>query len=70
MMTLIYDGSLKTKKALKESGIGKYLPFYDPSIFGQKNHPLDGDAMVLDHPKRSKFAQVWTDENGILLKVK
>lgn len=68
-MTLIYSGSLKTKKALKSEGIGKYLSFSDPSIFGQKNHPLQGDAIVLDHPKRSKFAQVWTDETGILRKV-
>ena len=69
-MTLIYSGCLKTKKALKEQGIGCYFPFSDPSIFGQKSHPLNGDAVVLDHPKRSKFAQVWTDDSGILLKVR
>jgi hypothetical protein len=68
-MTLIYSGNLKTKKALKEQGIGKYLSFSDPSIFGQKDHPLNGDAIVLDHPKRSKFAQVWTTSEGILQKV-
>ena len=68
-MTLIYSGHYKTKKALKAEGIGKPLPFIDPSIFGQKDHPLQGDAMVLDHPKRSKFAQVWTTPEGILTKV-
>lgn len=68
-MTLIYEGQLKTKKALKENGKGLYFSFSDPSIFGQKNHPLNGDAVCLDHPKRSKFAQIWTDEKGILLKV-
>lgn len=68
-MTLIYSGNLKTKKALKEQGIGKYLPFSDPSIFGQKYHPLNGDPIVLDHPNRSKFAQIWTNEQGILIKV-
>ena len=68
-MTLQYVGSLKTKKALKSEGIGKYFPFSDPSIFGQRNHPLNGDAVVLDHPKRSKFAQIWTDSEGKLIKV-
>lgn len=68
-MTLIYTGCLKTKKALKESGKGLYFDFYDPSIFGQKCHPLTGEAVVLDHPRRSKFAQIWTDANGKLLKV-
>lgn len=68
-MTLIYTGSLKTKKALKSEGIGKCLSFSDPSLFGQKDHPLQGDAIVLDHPKRSKFAQVWTTSEGILTKV-
>ena len=73
-MTLIFAGvdtegpQPRTKKALKECK-GKVLYFDDPSIFGQKYHPLNGDAMVLDHPKRTKFAQVWTDANGVIQKV-
>lgn len=69
-MTLIYEGRLKTKKSLKSEGIGEYFPFYDPSIFGNnKTHPLQGEAVCLDHPKRSKFAQVWTTPEGLLSKV-
>lgn len=69
-MTLLYLGDYKTKKALKTEGKGKYFPFYDPSYFNNtKMHPLEGDAVCLDHPKRNKFAQVWTDADGILLKV-
>lgn len=70
-MTLLYLGTLKTKKALKAEGVGKPFPFYDPSMFVPgKTHPLDGEAVCLDHPKRLKFAQVWTSPEGILLKVK
>ncbi|MCE5226264.1 MAG: hypothetical protein LLG05_10490 [Porphyromonadaceae bacterium] len=68
-MTLLYLGDYKTKKELKLHK-GEYFPFYDPSMFGNpKMHPLDGEAVCLDHPKRNKFAQIWTDENGLLEKV-
>lgn len=77
-MTLILDGvetdsgfhSIKTKKELK-SFIGARVIGYDPSIFsdGSLPLPLVGQPFVLDHPKRSKFAQVWTDNDGLIQKV-
>lgn len=72
-MTLLLAGvegvpTPKTKKDLKTCK-GKILYFDDPSIFGQKQHPLNGDAMVIDPRTRMKFCQVWTDSNGTILKV-
>lgn len=77
-MTLILEGvednqgfhQIKTKKELK-SFIGARVCGYDPSIFsdGSLPLPLGGQPFVLDHPKRSKFAQIWTDDNGIILNV-
>lgn len=57
-----------TKKDLKLCK-GDFLRFRDPSIYGQAQHPLDGEAMVIDPAKRSKFCQVWTDNEGRIKKV-
>lgn len=59
---------VKTKKDLK-SCIGDYLRYDDPSIFGQKQHPLQGEAIVIDPKTRNKFAQVWTTVEGKITKV-
>lgn len=77
-MTLILEGvednqgfhHIKTKKELK-SFIGARICGYDPSIFsdGSLPLPLVGKPFVLDHPKRSKFAQVWTNNDGLIQKV-
>lgn len=54
---------VKTKKDLKAC-IGDYLSFDDPSIFGQKQHPLNKEAMVIDPKTRNKFCQVSTNAEG------
>ena len=59
---------VKTKKDLKQC-VGDYLSFEDPSIFGQKQHPLNGDAMVIDTKTRMKFCQIWTNNEGKIMKV-
>ena len=59
---------VRTKKDLKLCK-GDILRFYDPSMYGQAQHPLNGDAMVIDPEKRTKFCQVWTDSEGRIKKV-
>lgn len=59
---------VRTKKDLKQC-INDFLVFDDPSIFGQQKHPLNGEAIVIDPDKRSKFAQVWTTPEGRITKV-
>lgn len=69
------NGNLKTKKALKEKAAAGDMPleayFEDPSMFAVSTMcNLEGAAVVGPEAyDRKWWAQVWTDENGIVTKV-
>jgi len=71
-MTAWISDSPKTKKALKQM-IGQSITVVNPhpmSAYGM-DHPLNGIAVVGPGAyERKWYAQVWTDKDGILLKVK
>ena len=72
-MTSYVDSCPKTKKGLKEL-IGVRLILHDPKPFAEfdiVSHPVNGLAVVGPGPyERKWYAQIWTDSEGILLKVK
>lgn len=63
---------VKTKKALKGL-IGSKITIIEPNpiSFTERSENINGAAIVGPDPynKRSWFAQIWTDEQGILIKV-
>ncbi len=69
------NGHLATKKSLKataaEGGMVLEAFFSDPSMFGPSTMcNLEGVAVVGPAAyERKWWAQVWTDENGIVTKV-
>jgi len=71
-MTAYLESCPKTKKGLKEL-IGTKIVVINPtptSPYGIA-HPVNGLAIVGPGPyERKWYAQIWTDSEGILLKVK
>ncbi len=69
------NGILRTKKALKDlaamGDMSLEFHFTDPSMFGRPTmRNLEGVAVVGPEAYNRKWwAQVWTDENGIVTKV-
>jgi len=62
--------SYPTKKALKEA-IGKRLRYVETSMYGEEYKPNVMLTVVGPSPyERKWFANVWTDDNGIITKVK
>lgn len=63
----------KTKKILKEH-IGKKVTIITPNLVSEwstSGHPVSGIAIVGPGPyERKWYAQIWTDGDGVLLKVK
>ena len=72
-MTMYIDSCPKTKKGLKEL-IGVRVIVHNPTPYSERNvvsHPLSGVAIVGPGPyERKWYAQIWTDEQGLLQKVK
>ncbi len=70
------NGDFKTKKSLKDAVKGGEVVsleryFSDPSMFGAKSMDnLQGEAVVGPSAyERKWYAQVWTNEHGIVTKV-
>ena len=62
--------SYPTKKALRES-IGQHFRYIETSMFGPEYRPDVMLTVVGPSPtQRRWFANVWTDSNGIIVKVK
>jgi len=62
--------SYPTKKALKEA-IGTRLRYVETSMYGEEYKPNVMLVVVGPSPyERKWYANVWTDDNGIITKVR